>query len=83
MREPWETLLGHYRARWCIGDYLEDDFPHLRQLEADERYPGLSSGERAMVEVAKAILTINQAWLEVDEDHRRRIEHALRIACDG
>lgn len=82
MREPWETLLGQFKGRFCIGDYLEGDVPLIRQLKADERYLCLSSGERAMVAVAESILAINSAWLEVDEHNRHRIECALRIACD-
>lgn len=82
MREPWETLLGHYRAHWFLSDYLDDQTPPIRDIVRDERFWALSSGEQAMVYAAEAILRLNECWLAVDEDNRARIDAALRKALD-
>lgn len=84
MKEPWETLLGHLRDNWFLADYLTDDVPRVRAIQADERWWSLSSGEQAMVLAAEAILRLNECWLAVDEDNRRRIEGALfHLAVDA
>lgn len=84
MREPWQTLLGHLADRWMLKDHLAGtEVPRVRDIQADERWPCLSSGEQAMVIAAGAILTLNECWLAVDETNRRALEHALRIAIDG
>lgn len=82
MREPWETLLGHLRDNWMLRDYLDEETPPIRAIQADERYWGLSSGEQAMIAAAEALLRLNECWLAVDEDNRRRIDLALRMAID-
>lgn len=82
MKEPWETLLGHLRDNWMLWEFLDDDYPRIRAIKEDERWWSLSSGERAMIIAAGAILQLNECWLAVDEDNRARIDAALRIAID-
>lgn len=83
MKEPWQTLLGHLQDNWALADYLGEDVPRIRAIQADERWWSLSSGERAMVIAAGAILQLNECWLAVDETNRARINTALRIAVDA
>lgn len=83
MKEPWETLLGQYRTNWWLHEYLDGDTPRIQAIKDDERWWSLSSGEQAMLLVAEAMLTINQAWLAVDGANRMRIDLALRLAVDA
>lgn len=83
MREPWQTLLGHLQDNWMLRDYLDDDAPRIRAIKEDERWWSLSSGERAMIIAAGAILQLNECWLAVDENNRARIDRALRMAIDA
>jgi len=82
VKEPWETLLGQYQDHWMLSDYLWTSTPNVRGIKEDERWWSLSSGEQAMILAAEAILRLNECWLAVDEDNRRRIDAALRIALD-
>lgn len=83
MNQPWETLLGHLRDNWMLQDYLDGPTPRIRAAQADERWWSLSSGERAMVLAAGALLQLNECWLAVDEANRARINAALLIAVDA
>ena len=83
MKEPWETLLGHLRDNWMLRDYLDDEVPNVRAIQADDRWWGLSSGEQAMVAVAACLLRLSECWLAVDDVNRARIDAALRVALDA
>jgi hypothetical protein len=78
--EPWATLLGHLAGRYLFRDYLDGPTPHLKALKADERYPGLSSGEQAMVEAAEHLLGLYECSLVVDDHNRRRIAEAIGLS---
>lgn len=83
MKEPWETLLGHLRGHWMLNDYLHCEVPNVKAIQLDERWWSLSSGEQALVMVTASLLRINECWLAVDDESRRRIEAAVRIAVDA
>lgn len=84
MNQPWETLLGHLADNWMLRDYLEGDgTPPIRRILADERFPGLSSGEQALIYAAEAILRLNECYLAVDTANQIRLTNALRIAVDA
>jgi len=83
MKEPWETLLGQYRDHWMLADHLARDVPNPREIQDDERWWSLSSGEQAMIAVVACLLRLNECYLAVDAANQMRIDLALRMALDA
>jgi hypothetical protein len=87
MREPFETLLGHYHDHPILGPCLDGDIPDFSGLVEDNRIWSLSSGERYLCEVALAIKNGDAAarvsgLADLDHENRRRVLDALALACD-
>lgn len=55
MREPYETLLGHYRGHWAIGKHLGERDPDFEALFADPLFASLSTSEQKMLRIALAV----------------------------
>jgi hypothetical protein len=80
MREPYRTLFAGYEEHWLFKHYLLGDEPDWGGLLADERLPGLSGGEKVLLDMA--------CWFagprhHLDNAHRLRIAQAMLLTCDG
>lgn len=88
MREPFETILGHYSDHWLLWKYLQGYEPDWSGLAGEERLTDLSRGERLMVNVAWAFyngdLTARVADLAIlDHDNLDRVVAAIRLHMEA
>jgi hypothetical protein len=87
MREPFETLLAHFRGHWWVDQHLQDEVPDWEAILTNPYWNALSGGEAILLEIALAIYnndrtaTIADIAL-LDEINKRRVIHALAVACD-
>ena len=87
MREPFETLLAPFRGHWWVDQYLSGETPDWEPILTHPYWNALSTGEAILLNIARAIYngdrTAAVADLALlDEDNRRRVVHALALACD-
>lgn len=78
MTEPWATLFAGYHQHWLMGPYLQGDEPDWDGLLHDERLPGLSGGEKVLLDMA--------CWFagplhQLDNAHRLRVAQAMLLTC--
>jgi hypothetical protein len=82
MREPYETLLGHYRGHPLLGPYVEGYEPDFVGLTDEHLLLQISSSEYVMVHVALAFWNGDTTakvrdLAALDETHLRRVVDAL------
>lgn len=80
MREPYRTLFDGYEDHWLLGNYLQGDEPDWAGLAYEPRFDALSSGERALVDLAAAL---KNARNHLDGPHQFRVMLALQLVAAG
>ncbi len=80
MREPYRTLFEGYQDHWLLGNYLTEDEPDWAGLTWEPRYDSLSSGEKALVDLAAAL---KNASNHLDAAHQIRVMLALQLVATG
>jgi hypothetical protein len=86
MREPYETLLGHYRNHVLLWPFLDGDVPDFVGIAAADPLGWLSTGELLVLHVALAFWngdrTAKVADLAVlDDENLHRVVRALEYTC--
>ena len=77
MREPWATLFAGYGDHWLLGQYLTGDEPDWDGIDDNRRLTNLSSGELALLQVAREFRPFKGVIRSLDRPHRERIARAL------
>lgn len=80
MREPYRTLFDGYEDHWLLAPYLVGDEPDWYGLACEPRFDALSSGERALVDLAAAL---KNAHDYLDGPHQFRVMIALQLVAAG
>lgn len=83
MREPYETLLGHYRDDSILGDYLQDDEPDwfgLIALSESPKWHGLGSGQHALIDFAAVLKNVRY---RCDGTTQMRVMVAMQLVAGG
>lgn len=80
MREPYRTLFEGQDDHWLFSHYILGDEPDWDGLLSDQRLEGLSSGEKALLDMA--------CWFAgprryLDDTNMRRVARAFLVACEA
>lgn len=76
MREPYATLFEDFGDHWLMGPYLQGDEPDWDGLLHDERLPGLSGGEKVLLDIAAWFAG---PWYQLDASYKRRVAIAALL----
>lgn len=83
MREPYETLLGHYRDDPILCGYLRGDEPDwygLAALSERPQWHALGSGQHALIDFAAALKNVRY---RCDGTTQMRVMVAMQLVAAG